>query len=288
MRRLVWTLAAIGGLYALACAWYYANQDRFIFQRTAPRPPDVRTLDVHFDVDGARLAGHLVNPEGAVNLVYFGGNAEPVSAHAGRFAAIPAARTLLMDYRGYGRSTGSPSETALVADAVRFVPALAAAGRPVLLVGRSLGAGVAALAAAQLGERVAALVLVSPFCSFRNVVERLAPAWLPAGLLLQHPFDVVVYARELPRATTFVIAEGDRIVPPEESACLAAAAGAAPHAVVLLDGRGHNDVFSAPALWAAIESAVAALAGSISAAAGEPPRPAPRAAPSPSRASSRG
>lgn len=283
----MWALAAFGGLYSLACAWYYVNQDRFIFQRTAPRAPDARTVDVQIDIDGAELAGHLVNPGGTVNLVYFGGNAEPVSAHASRFAAIPHARTLLMDYRGYGRSAGSPSERALVDDAVRFVPALAAAGRPVLLVGRSLGAGVAALAAVELGPRVDALVLVSPFCSFRNVVERLAPAWLPAGLLLQHPFDVAAHASKLPRETTFVIAASDRIVPPEESACLAMAAGAAPDAVILLDGRGHNDVFDAPALWTAIERAVAALAGSINAAAGEPPRPVPRAVPSPSRASSR-
>lgn len=280
-------MKSVAGLFALAlalwgfaCAGYYLGQDRLIFLGAPPVAPDAPARDVRFEVDGASLAGWLINPEAAVNVVYFGGNAEAIAAHAQRFASIADARTLLVDYRGYGRSTGAPSERALVDDAVRYVPALTDPDKPLLLVGRSLGSGVAALAAARLGSRVDALLLVSPFCSFRNVVARHAPAWLPASILLEHPFDVASVAAGLPRRLRVVIAGDDDIIAPGESRCLADRLGLSPDLVIELPGRGHNDVFDG--VWPELRAAIASVA------AGAPPHRAPRAVPSPSPASSRG
>jgi pimeloyl-ACP methyl ester carboxylesterase len=280
MKSIAGLFALALSLWGLACAGYYLGQDRLIFLGAPPVAPDAPARDVRFEVDGASLAGWLINPEAAVNVVYFGGNAEAIAAHAQRFASIADARTLLVDYRGYGRSTGAPSERALVDDAVRYVPALTDPDKPLLLVGRSLGSGVAALAAAQLGSRVDALLLVSPFCSFRNVVARHAPAWLPASILLEHPFDVASVAAGLPRRLRVVIAGDDDIIVPGESRCLTDRLGLSPDLVIELPGRGHNDVFDG--VWPALRAAIA------SAAAGAPPHRAPRAVPSRSPASSRG
>jgi pimeloyl-ACP methyl ester carboxylesterase len=259
LRSILRTVALLVVAWLVLCGYYYLAQDRFIFQPTPAVAPTAPAEDVRLDVGGATLAGWRVNSDAAIDVVYFGGNAEAVSLHARRFAEIAKARTLLMDYRGYGRSSGAPAEAALVSDAVATVTALTDPRRPLLLVGRSLGTGVAALAAARLGDRVDALTLVSPFCSFRNVAARLAPAVLPARALLRHPFDVAAVAAQLPVRLTLVIAGRDEIVRPEESYCLAAAAGSAPAAVVELPDRGHNDVFDDPALWTEIRRSVEAL-----------------------------
>jgi hypothetical protein len=245
--------------YVPLCAYYYLVQDRLIFLATGATPPSAPAEDVRLDVDGVTLAGWRVSPDAAVDVVYFGGNAEAVAAHARSFAAIDGARTLLMDYRGYGRSRGTPSEAALVGDATAIVRALTDRERPLLVVGRSLGSGVAALAAARLTDHVDALLLVSPFCSLRNVVALHAPALLPSRTLLRHPFDVTDVAHALPARLTLLLAAQDSIVPPDESRCLARAADVPTAQVIELDGRGHNDVLADDRLWQAIEHAVAEL-----------------------------
>jgi fermentation-respiration switch protein FrsA (DUF1100 family) len=259
MRGLLPTISILGAGYLVMCLFYFLVQDRLIFLPTPELTPRAAAEPVRLERTDATLHGYRVNPPGDVDVVYFGGNAEPAAANARRFEAVAGARTLLLDYRGYGRSSGRPSQTALVDDAIAAVHALTDPERPLVLVGRSLGSGVAALAAASLGQRVDALVLISPFCSFRNVVALHAPAWLPSRWLLRHPFDVAVVAGALPQRIAVVIALEDEIVPPAESRCLVTAAGVPADAVFELPGLGHNDVFTADGLWAGIERVVGSL-----------------------------
>ncbi len=97
--------------------------------------------------DGTRL--HAWHVKGEPLVVYFGGNAEEVSwmlDDAARRA--PGTGWLLVDYRGYGSSDGSPSENALVADALRWYDHISPEHRKIYLFGRSLGSGVAVQLAA--------------------------------------------------------------------------------------------------------------------------------------------
>jgi pimeloyl-ACP methyl ester carboxylesterase len=172
---------------------------------------------------------------------------------------MPRARTLLVAYRGYGRSSGTPSQAALVDDAVRVVREFRA-GRsaPLVLVGHSLGSGVAALATARMNGAVDALVLVSPFCSLTRIAAHHFP-WLPIRLLLRDPFDVAAVATALPQRVTIVIAVDDRIVPAAESHRLAQTLETPPivHELARAD---HNDVLDRAATWQAIAAVVDALA----------------------------
>lgn len=94
--------------------------------------------------------------------------------------------TLAVEYRGYGRSGGEPSEKAIIADTLRFYDWLAA--RPevdpqrIVVHGTSLGGGVAVAVAAE--RPVAALVLE---CTFASVVDLAAAYLQPAGVV-RHPF----------------------------------------------------------------------------------------------------
>src|SRR5262245_62679558 len=86
----------------------------------------------------------------------------------------------LVNYRGYGESDGNPSETTLFGDALAVFDALAS--RPeidrarIVLVGRSLGSGVATYVASE--RPVAAVVLISPYDSMTAIARRHYP-WLP-------------------------------------------------------------------------------------------------------------
>jgi pimeloyl-ACP methyl ester carboxylesterase len=152
----------------------YFAQDGMIFLRQsvpeARRAEIARTIPQAKSVflsaaDGTRIhAWHL--PAGPALVLYFGGNAEEVSwmLEPAR-AETPGMSWLLMDYRGYGQSEGSPSEKALIADALALydhaakLPGVDA--RRIYAFGRSLGSGVAVALAAE--RPLAGVVLVTPY-----------------------------------------------------------------------------------------------------------------------------
>ena len=120
--------------------------------------------------DGVRL--HAWHLEGAPLVMYFGGNAEEVSWMLDRAAAqAPGTGWLLIDYRGYGASGGAPSQSALVADALRWhdYARQTLRAREIFVFGRSLGSGVAVQVAA--ARPVSGVILVSPFDSLTEVAR---------------------------------------------------------------------------------------------------------------------
>ena len=132
-----------------------------------------------------------------------------------------------MNYRGYGASGGSPSETALFADALLVYDTLVDTtphNGHIAAIGRSLGSGVAVHLAAQ--RKVDALVLVTPYDSIRNVARRLF-SWLPVSLLIRHPFDSIALAPDFDIPALFLVAEHDEVITP-------------PHAQLLDDSWGGN------------------------------------------------
>ena len=208
------------------------------------------------------VRGWLVKAAGtrAPLVIYYGGNAEELSWQMAE--PWPAGWSLaLVNYRGYGESGGNPSEAALFGDALAVFDALVQ--RPdvdasrVVVVGRSLGSGVATYLAAE--RPVAAVVLISPYDSMTAVARRHYP-WLPVGMLLKHPFESASRAPGI-RAPLLAIAGGrDGIVPPAHSRRLVEAWGG-PKRLVEIGGAGHNDIFGAPQFWPAIDAFPARVQG---------------------------
>ena len=230
----------------------YLAQDSLIFhpqplqesRRAALRSPAIESLFIHGE-DGTRL--HAWHVKGHPLIIYFGGNAEEVSwmlDDARR--RVPGVGWLLVDYRGYGSSQGSPSEKALVADAIRWYDHFK--GEPIYLFGRSLGSGVAVQLAAQ--RPVAGLVLVTPFDSLVEVAKHHYP-YLPVRLMLRHPFESVERAPKLTVPLLCLAAERDNVIPAEHARRLYEAWGG-PKKWVLLDGAGHNSTDGAAAFWPSI------------------------------------
>ncbi len=244
-------LGTIVGVYLGIAGLVWLTQERLLFYpqpvRTAPRAPDGwRLEEVRLTAaDGVALAGVLVHPGSSRTpvVVYFGGNAEEVTAGAAGAARDYGDRAvLLMNYRGYGASGGKPTEASLVSDGIEIVKwaRLRADldGQRVALHGRSLGAGVAVQVAAATAP--ACVVLTSPFDSALEVARSVYP-WLPVGLLLRHPFDSMAHAPRLTLPVLVLAGEADTLITAERSRRLAQR-WAGPATYVELPGMGHNDL----------------------------------------------
>lgn len=188
--------------------------------------------------------GLVAEPQGAVRgtVIVFHGNA----GHAGHRAFYADAlaplglRVILAEYPGYGPREGKPGEASLVADAGATV-ALAHAqyGGPLLLVGESLGAAVAAAAGAGQRELTAGLLLVTPWDRLAHVASHHYP-WLPVKWLLRDQYDTSLHLAQFDRPVVVAVAGADSIVPARFGLALHAALGG-PKQLMRIDGAGHND-----------------------------------------------
>jgi pimeloyl-ACP methyl ester carboxylesterase len=237
----------------------YLAQDSLIFFRqpmdearraALARTAAVESLFIH-GADGTRLhAWHVKAAPGAPLVLYFGGNAEEVSwmmDDAARRA--PGVGWLLVDYRGYGSSDGSPSEKALVSDAILWYDRFSAESKTIHVFGRSLGSGVAVQLAAQ--RPVAGLILVAPFDSLVEVGKRHYP-FLPVNWMLKHRFDSAALAPKMKAPLLCIVASDDDIVPAVHAKRLYDAWGG-PKRWVGLEGAGHNSTDGALNYWPSIQ-----------------------------------
>jgi fermentation-respiration switch protein FrsA (DUF1100 family) len=197
--------------------------------------------------DGERIiAWHAQAAPGRPTLLYFHGNAGSLAARAERISAFMGAGlgVFMMSYRGYGGSTGRPSEAANTADAYLAYAALLEAGvspEAVIVYGESLGTGVAVHVAAE--RACAGLVLEAPFTSMVELAARIYPL-LPVRLLLadRYETDKVIPKVRIP----VLILHGNRddVVPVEMGLALGRIANAPKRVVVFPEGA-HSDLYVA-------------------------------------------
>lgn len=243
------------GAYVGVCALLWAFQEKLIFYPRSVNhsPPNPPAEPVEIDRGDAMLRGWVVNAESSGPLiVYFGGNAEEVSRNVHNWAARRAT-TVLMNYRGYGDSTGKPGENAMRSDAIaisewarRRFP-----DRPLVLFGQSLGSGIAVLTSPTVKPH--ALILISPYRSLENVVRRTVPL-VPVRTLLRHRFDAETATAHLPR-TLVLASERDEIIGFKENQAMVASINASAKLPVELRRFrvGHNRFFNHSSVWQAVD-----------------------------------
>ena len=258
-------------VYVGLCALLYLFQDRLIFYRQ-PLPERVRqsvealpgTSEIEVEAsDGVRLRGwlrHQAGPPPRPLVLYFGGNAEDVSGQILDAAGLAPWSLAALNYRGYGRSEGAPSEAALVSDALLIHERLAERAdidpERIVVLGRSLGSGVAVSLAAR--RPVRGVILVSPFDSLRSIARKTYP-FAPIGAMLRHPFDSLTLAPEVAAPVLVLAGDRDDLIPPDHSRRLADAWGGAQR-FERLAGAGHNDIHASPRYWSAMREFLDSLA----------------------------
>ena len=244
-------------LYAALLALVWWQQERLIFQ-PSPLPAEHRFnvgADVHeawVDVPGARLhALHLRNREPRGVVFYLHGNAGNLD---GWFVNADFYRRLnmdlfMLDYRGYGKSSGRIDSQAQLEADVRAAWASIApryAGRRRVIFGRSLGSALAAGLAAEVQPELT--VLVSPYES----MAALAAAhyrWVPQ-VLLRYPLRTDEALARVKAAVLLIHGEQDTVIEPQHSERLLRVAPRAER--VLIAGAGHNDLQQVPAYLEAL------------------------------------
>ncbi len=245
----------IGGLLlagGLAFVSFYAHIERFfVFFPQAEldfQPSDLglRAEEVLVPVaDRVRIHGWYFPPPDtrAPVLLFCHGNAGNISHRLDNVQHLVrhGLGVLLFDYRGYGRSTGSPSEQGIYADGraayEHLVNERGVSPERIVVFGRSLGGAVAVEVA--LHHPVRGAILESAFTSTRGMARRMGISALLAPVLPAHYNNLDKVGR-LRVPTLFIHGRADEIVPFSMGEALYAAA-AGPKAFLALDRAGHND-----------------------------------------------
>ncbi|MCX7868949.1 MAG: lysophospholipase [Terrimicrobiaceae bacterium] len=148
----------------------------------------------------------------------------------------PAPAVHILEYPGYGDRPGAPSQQAFTRAACE---ALAALPAPAVVVGESIGTGVAAQAAARCPSRIRGLILLTPFDSLVNVAAFHYP-FLPVRLLMADRFDSAAALKGFQGPAAFLIAEEDEVTPAAGGQALFEAFPG-PKRLWLISGARHND-----------------------------------------------
>lgn len=232
-------LVTVSLVYVACCAYLYVAQRSFIYFPTPPAT-NVAARDLRLEVDGATVQVWAHNEDDRDAIIYFGGNAEDVSLNIGQFSRIfPDKAIYLVNYRGYGASTGRPSETALIADALAVYDHVTPMHDGISVIGRSLGSGVAAQLAAS--RKVARLVLITPYDSMVSVAHSAYPVF-PVSLLLKDRYESSSHAGNITVPTLLLIAGRDEFIPMKSSRRLAAALQPGLTTVSVIEDAGHNTI----------------------------------------------
>lgn len=236
--------------YGAVCAGLYGFQRSLLY---FPQPARMDVPSVRLAVDGAELQISVRPAKGDKALLYFGGNAEDVSGSLPELAVLfPEHSIYLMHYRGYGSSSGRPTEAALHGDALALWALASRSHSQITLMGRSLGSGIAVRLASQQNS-TQRLILVTPYDSIVEVAAAQFP-WLPVRWLLKDRFDSAALAPELRVPTWVVSAENDEVIAPERTAALVQRFLPGLVQFTQIPNAGHNDLQLHPTYPMAIGS----------------------------------
>lgn len=253
MRVIVNILTAAAIAYGAVLLLVFLFQPRLIYfpqvereLATTPRAAGLDFEDVALHTaDGVKLHGWWVparNARGTVLLMH--GNAGNISHRLGYLTMFSRLgySVLLFDYRGYGKSGGSPEEEGTYRDAEAAWQHLTEARKlnpqEIVILGESLGGGVATWLAFKYPPR--ALVLASTFTSVPDLGAQVYP-WLPVRLLARIVYDNLARIREVKVPVLIAHSRGDDIIPFTHGQALFAAAHE-PKQFLELAG-GHNEGF---------------------------------------------
>ena len=230
--------------YFFFMVFLYLQQRSFIFFPTKSKHQlkDSRSSDFTLNSGSATLRGWLINHKYVSHrlIIYYGGNAEDIFYSIDTFNKYDDTASLLVNYRGYGTSSGTPSEESLFADALAIFDEIIKLYNPekIWLMGRSLGSGVATYVAAK--RDITGLILITPFDSIESLAKKQFP-FMPVSLLLKHKFRSIDHASKISQPTLIIYGGMDRTVPPASTERLIEYIPASKN-IVFIEKAEHNNI----------------------------------------------
>ena len=242
--RAVLIFAAIAALiYAVACLALFLAQRSFIY---FPQPKSVIDIGppLTLNVNGEHLVVSTGAITGADAVIYFGGNGEDVRRSVPAIEkAFPDRSLYAMNYRGYGGSTGKPTEAHLIADALALFDRVRTDHPKIIVIGRSLGSGVAIHLASE--RPVERLILITPYNSILEIAADQLP-FFPIRWLLLDKFESWRYAPKITVPTHLIAAQNDEVIPTSSTAALYKAFPQSLATLTVIPGVWHNTISESP------------------------------------------
>jgi alpha-beta hydrolase superfamily lysophospholipase len=237
--------------------------ERLFFPRKDTSAPPEGAVDLEAPVPGGSL--HLRfyrNAAARATVLFFHGNGEVVSDYdeSASLFAMAGASLSVMDYRGYGRSSGKLTLRNVLSDARPALSALPMSARPLVVMGRSLGASCAAELYQDPPPGVAGFIWESGFTDLHGLLRRRGmtpPAAFPPEDLAA--FDPLPKLRRGKLPLLVLHGSEDELIPPPEAEAAFEAAGTNEKRLVYIPGRGHNDLSLSPLYWQTMAAFLAEL-----------------------------
>ena len=187
----------------------YFFQSKLLY---SPSPKyDHNYEEIEIKNEGETISVIVLNKSNSNGLIYFGGNGEAVLFNAENFiSSFPDMTIYLVNYRGYGGSSGKPSERGLYSDSLALYDVIKTNHKKISTVGRSLGSGVATYLSAN--RAIDKTVLITPYDSVLSVAKNKFSFW-PVGLLLKDKYDSISRVKNIKSQTLIIAAEYDQVIP---------------------------------------------------------------------------
>jgi fermentation-respiration switch protein FrsA (DUF1100 family) len=241
---IAWPIIAVSTYGALS---YFANRSIYYPSKYPEGHWDLQhqahASDVWIETrDGVRLHAWFITCPGSPWVtLYLHGNAGNITHRLPHIREIVAAGSsiLILDYRGYGKSSGRPTEHGLYIDSEAAFAHLLGMGyraNQIILHGESLGAAAAIDLASH--RPCAAVILEAPFTSASDVAGTILPI---LGPLLVRSYNSLPKMRQIQAPKLFMQGDHDEIIPPRLGQALYAATPP-PKEFWVVEGAGHNDI----------------------------------------------
>jgi len=243
MNEITSIILVLVSLYLLLAAFLYIYQRKLIYH-PMPVDPEFDADEVSIDNKGTLLHGWVLNPGKPRAMIYFGGNSEMVTHRREYFETVFSDYSVyLINYRGYGKSQGSPNECGMFSDALAIHDELIKQHDSISAYGRSLGSGVAVYLAAM--RPLEKLILLTPYDSVAAVAQGIYPLF-PTRYLIRDRFDSASRAGSIDVPVLITSAENDREIRLPHTLALKQKFNSALVVYQMIAGAAHNDIIDFP------------------------------------------
>ncbi len=226
---------------------FYPRRD----ESPAPTGGNVHDLQIPVE-EGVSIGARFHEATAAApTILFFHGNGEIVADYddLGPLYAHTGINFLPVDYRGYGRSTGTPTVTAMMRDchtifaSVRDWLAEGGYTGPLIVMGRSLGSASALEIAAHYQDRIAGLIIESGFAYLMPLLRLIGVSPLRMGITEEDGCRNIEKIKTVTRPTLIIHAQSDQIIPLSDGEALYGAAAADDRRILIIPGADHNTIF---------------------------------------------
>ncbi len=187
----------------------YLFQSNFLYYPIPEIPNDYKSEN--FMIEGETINVIKLNENKKNAIIYFGGNTEAVVYNAKSFKEVFSEHTVyIVNYRGYGPSSGTPSEKAFYHDALYLYDVFKKRHLKLAVIGRSLGSGIATFLASK--REIHKMILVTPYDSIEHMAQDRFYLY-PISFLIREKYDSISNVKHIKSKTLVLLAELDKVIP---------------------------------------------------------------------------